>query len=290
MGLIQGAHGGPHRASSRGRDASAIHGSGDRRNEITVILGKKGAGKSTVARSLILDKPRRIIIDPMWEHARLGVTVDDFDAMVRYIRPLRHGRYAVVLRTLDDDDRDRALALVTEGKPTDPPLPNCTLLVDEIDRMCSAHSIPAPLHRIVNYGRHFSVSLIALARRPRAMHRDITAMADRIIVGEMQEPADLEYLAEFIGESLAERASGLAPREFLVWPDDLENSNNERHDESEKPAAVAVSAGAGQAARAPAEFPAGVSGGETEGHSSDEANAENVRSEGSSDGARLGAH
>ena len=192
-----------------------------RENVITVVVGKKGSGKTTLARDLVLAAPRRLIMDPMWEHTD-GVIVTSFAGFEAYVRPLRHARYAVICRFMDDDDRDAVVDLLTDGEPNNAPLPSVVVLLDEVDRMCSPSTIPEGLRRLVNYGRHFNVSLVAVARRPRQMHRDVTANADRICIGQTQEPRDLDYLAEFIGQELADRAAGLGEHEFVVWPDDLE--------------------------------------------------------------------
>lgn len=197
--------------------AEAMH--GERVNEIAVIIGIKGAGKSTQARRLLEGRERVIIIDPMWEHTQ-GVLVTSYRDLVDYIRPRRFMRYRVVLRTQSAEDRDAAIALATMGTPDDPPLPGCTIFIDEIDKLCSPSSLPAHLQRLVNYGRHYRVSLIAAARRPKRIHHDVTANADRILVGKVQEPADLDYLADYIGETLAARARALQKPQFVEWPKD----------------------------------------------------------------------
>ena len=195
-----------------------------RGNDITVIVGAKDSGKSTRAREIALERSRRIVIDPMREHSRLGVVVRSFDALVRYIEPLRHSRYAVVYQGMSEEDRDAIIALTVAGAPEQAALPDVTLFVDEIDRICSPQFIPEGLRMVVNYGAHYGVSLLAAARRPRSFHRDITANADRILVGRTQEPADADYLREFIGLELAERVKAIpvgAPGQFVDWPGDL---------------------------------------------------------------------
>jgi hypothetical protein len=126
---------------------------------------------------------------------------------------------------MDDDERDDVISLAVAGTPERPPLPGLLLVIDEIDRICTPHNIPDGLRRVINYGRHYGVSVLAACRRPRAMHRDVTANADRIVIGQTQEPGDLDYLREFIGENLARRAARLARFECVTWPEDLEGGD-----------------------------------------------------------------
>lgn len=194
---------------------------GDRSNTIYVIVGKKGSGKTTLAKKLHAQASRRITIDPMWEY-KDGVIVTTFDDLVSYVRPRRFAQYSVILRTMDDVERDNVIEFLTTGEPNTPTLPNVTILIDEIDRLCSPREITDELHRLVNYGRHYGVDLIAVSRRPRAMHRDITANADAIAIGQTQEPRDVDYLEEFVGPQLVAKARALPEYGFAVWPDDME--------------------------------------------------------------------
>lgn len=188
---------------------------------MTVIIGRKGFGKSTKARELVESEPRRIIFDPMREYTD-GVVVRSFEEAVEYLDRVRDRDYSVILRTLDPEDELRLIELAVHGEPESPLLPGVMLYVDEADRLCSPHRLPHGLFRAVNYGRHFGVSMIFVSRRPRRLHRDMTANADRIFVGKTQEPADLDYLAEFITRELSERAKAIeSPGEFIVFPDDI---------------------------------------------------------------------
>lgn len=195
-----------------------------RENDISVIVGRKRSGKSTLANKLLQERPRRIIIDPMFEHTS-GVIVRTCEEVINYIRPLRHGAFGVVLRALHRDEVLKTIAFLVAGDPERPPLPDTTLFVDEIDKLCSPNYMPPPLDDVVNYGRHFRISLIAVARRARSMHRDITANADRIYIGMTQEPADVDHLREFIGNGLAQRAKAIRTTGvFVCYPDDLDAS------------------------------------------------------------------
>ena len=192
----------------------------ERRNSITVIIGRKGCGKTTRAREEMRAASRLIILDPMLEYGADGVQCRTFAELARYVGPNRHARYRAVLQFLDDSDRDAAMSLATQGTPEAPALPDVLVVGEELNRICTPSTMTPELKRILFQGRHYTASFLGITQRPRAIHRDVTAMADKIIVGQTQEPRDLDYLAQFIGDELAARCKDLRVGEFIVWPDD----------------------------------------------------------------------
>lgn len=193
-----------------------------RRNDITVVIGRKESGKSTFARSLMPERRRRIIVDPMREHADQGVVIEDFDSLAAYLRARRFQDYAVAYWSLDEDEIMAAIALGTTGTPDAPPLPGVTYFLDEVDRLMSPSSTPEPLSRLINYGRHFGASAVAIARRFKAFPLDWRANMDRIAIFATMEPDDVAHLERTIGPELAERVRAIARvGERVTWPDDL---------------------------------------------------------------------
>lgn len=196
-----------------------------RQNDLTVIVGKKNCGKSSRARSVALTRPRRIYIDPMHEYTD-GVIIRDFASLAAYLRAHVHDKYAIVFRSMDDAEIMAAIAIATSGSPENPPLPGVTFIIDEADRICSARSLPEPLHRLINYGRHFQCSAIFIARRAKMLPGDLRANADRYIIGQTFEPGDVDYMREYIGEEKAQAVRDIPAREagrpgvFVEWPDD----------------------------------------------------------------------
>jgi len=71
-------------------------------------------------------------------------------------------------------------------------------LIDEIDMISSPTSIPKELDSLIRYGRHQEVDIIATARRPAEVHRNLTANSDDIYVYQTHEPRDLSYLSRFM--------------------------------------------------------------------------------------------
>ena len=66
--------------------------------------------------------------------------------------------------------------------------------IDELDKLCGARwgdaRMPPELSHLVNYGRHERVSMIATARRPRAVARGYTAESEMRLFN-MTERADI---------------------------------------------------------------------------------------------------
>lgn len=195
-----------------------------RENDVTIIVGRKNCGKSTRARELALERPRRIYIDAMHEYTD-GVIVRDFPSLAAYLRNKVYDRYSVVFRSMDEREILAAISIATHGSPESPPLPGVTYIIDEADRLCSARSNPDAIHHLANYGRHFGVSAIFIARRAKALPADIRASADRYIIGQTFEPGDVDYMREYIGDEKAEAVKAIPPRAdgqagvFVEWPD-----------------------------------------------------------------------
>lgn len=191
-----------------------------RQNSVTVILGKKGSGKSTQAKKLWAEASRRVCLDRNWEYDG-GVVVRDFASFVAYVSERgREKFFSVIVRTRDDEERDKILEFFTAADdPEQAPLPGTLVVVEEADTVWGPMGKHRGFSDLVNVGRHFQVSLVAISRRPRRLNRDVTANADELIIGRMQEPADREYLRELVGDRIADAIETLGEHDFVTWRD-----------------------------------------------------------------------
>lgn len=191
-----------------------------RHNTVTLFFGKKGGGKSTLARKLAgLQSRRRIYLDPMFE-VKEAVIARNFRALSSYVEQRNGQDFSIALRTLDVADELRVVDLLTHGDPERPLLPGTLLIADEMDRLCGPSSLPPAMHRLANYGRHFGISVMGIARSPKRIHPDFRRAADVIYVGQMNEPADVDYLNEYVGSDFCNRARSLQGYSFLRWPEE----------------------------------------------------------------------
>jgi len=161
-------------------------------NEIGLILGRKGTGKSSLARALINDKDRNIILDTFGDDYNLGGITSDVQHCAEYYNRVNgNNSFAIVFRPTNDSDCEAFFRFAKETRAV-------TIWIDEVDRYCGPHSINEDLKWMLNYGRHRAISTIGIARRAASVHRDFTANADWIAVHQTRENRDLQYLREFM--------------------------------------------------------------------------------------------
>jgi hypothetical protein len=89
--------------------------------------------------------------------------------------------------------------------------------IDEVDRVTSAGFAPPALDYLINQGRHVQVSMEVTSRRPAQIPRELTSQAHRFVVFRMTEPADLDYLQDYIGRAARESLPALTAYRSLEW-------------------------------------------------------------------------
>jgi hypothetical protein len=181
-----------------------------RENELIAIFGKKGGGKTSIAANFINNLNRLIIFDHNREYER-GLFVYNPQQLIDAIKKYHESAFRLIYRfdesmTLNEH-ADYFFRVVNTIK-------NFTLLYEEIDRVSGPRFMPVGLDNIVNVGRH---------KGPARVNRDLTSNADRIyIAGPLNEPNDINYLAEFVGSDCSEKLRQLNREEgkgseFLEW-------------------------------------------------------------------------
>ncbi len=178
---------------------------------LTLILGSVGMGKTTLARHLLVSRPKTIILDRKGEHHgdRITESLDDFLAV--FDEPLPR-RVSIVYR--DRQDAGNYVPYLFEF------LCDCqgwTIFIDEVDRYCSPHHIPQEFQNLINYRRHPppGLELILVARRAAAIHNDLSALASKICMFHTHEPGDLKYIRDCVGKEYADRCSKLGYHRYL---------------------------------------------------------------------------
>lgn len=189
------------------------------------ILGQKGAGKTTFARWLLAQTPRAVVVDRFLEYE--GAVTGSYDAALDYLAANWRGQFRLVCRFTSDlyyREMFRFLTYTAEKAPTLP----ISLIVEEADFFARTHYIEPSLHTAYNYGRHWDINLISVARVDTALHRDVIHCSDVLVVfrtrkfnADMRERFSQEELQRLI--HLEQLVPGVAPvkgKHYLTYPAD----------------------------------------------------------------------
>jgi hypothetical protein len=92
----------------------------------------------------------------------------------------------------------------------------CTLVIEEVDMYCSAQKPLPALDRLLRYGRHRDISVIAISRRPADVPRLLTAQADEVVTFQQTEPRDLAWIRARSGQEQMQQVQNLHPFQYLI--------------------------------------------------------------------------
>lgn len=182
--------------------------------KVIVIIGKRGCGKSYLARKLIGHEPRLLIFDTMSEYLD-GVVFEteelqQFKAFWKHVyrRPFR-----LIYRPLvPEKEIDEIAELVFL-------LGNMTFVVEEVDCYCTPYQISDAFAHIIQRGRHKNITLIAITQRPYGIHRLLTSQAKELYIFSTSEPRDREYLKSLLGQEIEAKLDALQPYQYVKWTD-----------------------------------------------------------------------
>lgn len=184
-------------------------------NDLVLIIGIRGCGKSTLSRALSSTFHREIIFDRLRER-RDGIIITDLNQFSRYWND-HHGdenfQIIIQLRSSRDDElfafeNNEILRIVYETglRKTEQGLDhqNTLLLFEELQFYCTPHSIIPYLKEAILTGRHSRLTIIGNTQRPANIHGDFKGNAHFVFAGQLVHKADVDYLK---GSILGEHAT-----------------------------------------------------------------------------------
>ncbi len=187
-------------------------------NEIIVILGKKGSGKSVMARHYVKDKRRLVVYDPMRQFSDCGVVISGRVDLLYYLRDNQRGSFRAVYQPeiglREDDFVKTEFREICQAVSC---LKNIYFMVDEIDNcLAPRQQDNGFFQNIIQRGRHDQISLVATTIRYTDVQRNLTAQADAIICFHTHEPSDVQYFKSYFGD-MARELPALPPFHFIKY-------------------------------------------------------------------------
>ena len=188
--------------------------------KITLVIGKRGSGKSYLVKHLIREARRLVVYDVMSEYKH-GVCFgpEDRQQMCDFWNKVYRGGFRIIYRPIQVKEEIDAIA---KGCFV---LGDVTFVIEEIDAVCTAWVMPEWMNYCVQRGRHKNIELIGVTPAPFGINRDLTRQAKRICVFNTNEPKDLDYLAALLGSDVKRIVPALGEYEFMEWIDGDEKCN-----------------------------------------------------------------
>lgn len=156
--------------------------------KIILIFGRTGSGKTFLAKKLISKFKRIIIIDKMLEYDSDTIFYN-FDSLLDYYLKNVPDEFIFVCRFENDSDIELLFKFCWYAK-------NLLLVVEESELYISPYQKQSNFLKLVRYGRHRAISIIAIARRVVELSNDVKANADEIISFKQILKKDIEYLKQ----------------------------------------------------------------------------------------------
>jgi len=185
--------------------------------KIILIFGKRGSGKSYLAKKRIEIEPRLVVFDTLGEYEN-GVIFgrENYEQYLEFWRKVYRGRFRLIYRPIIPTiEIEQICELVYT-------LGNCCFLVEEIECYCSAQQISDTFAKIVQLGRHKNITLIGISQRPYGINRLLTSQAKEIYIFNTNEPRDREYLRTLLGQEIEPKLDALKQYEYVHWQDGKE--------------------------------------------------------------------
>jgi len=186
----------------------------EKESEVTVILGRRGTGKTHKTKELLNEWRKNFVVWDFVGEYDEGTIISDVKVFYDQVKfSVEHEEsIKIILRIIADRDLFENICRVVEdiGKS----LGDVLYIVEEVDSVSSPNYCPASMESIIRYGRHSHVSFIGTSRRPADIPRILTSQGDYLYLFSIREPIDLKYLKMYAS----------------IDPEDVKNLSKKKHE------------------------------------------------------------
>lgn len=169
-------------------------------NDSIVILGRRGSGKTSIAKFLI-----KILSDPEYN---FRFTILDIVGNLQEFEGAPNVQYYLI----DPNDRDGVDMVVDMALKEG----NQMVVLDEADRF--RHYDTSKLSELVNIGRNFNVGYMTTARRTANIPKDYIVNSNWVVIFKHTWPEDIDRIIEWLNVDEG-MIRALRPFEFILVHD-----------------------------------------------------------------------
>jgi Cdc6-like AAA superfamily ATPase len=182
------------------------------KNEKTIIFGMSGSGKTVLTKILSRDIKRVIVIDPEYNFEDDTDNLLSFDNVCNLADFLKDNFNSDFRICTIDDEKSESIFAIAEI------VQNVTVVIDEVDLICSPTTISPFFKNIIKRGRRKGIHLIVNSRRPAEVHRLLTSQASEVYCFRTKEPSDIKYLQKYTSTDLIDVVKTLPDLSFVHYP------------------------------------------------------------------------
>lgn len=191
---------------------------------VSLLVGRRGTGKTTRLRKLIKGERRLIVFSPIpeWPDLDLVRNLKDLAYLVRRDRAFR------IQYMPPDDQEAHALDALCRSVlfPLQQPYfegvrraQKLCLVVDELNlAFGSRRESAAPaFRRAVLQGRHYGLELIGATQRPALVSPDFRDNCEALYIGALSDATSLGAIGQLVGREHLDQVRQLKGYECLCW-------------------------------------------------------------------------
>ena len=188
-----------------------------RSTDVILALGRRGCGKSFLAKNIQKIHPRRIIFDTVNEYSKdsNNSVVYNFNEFADAIlRNEDRNEFEIIFQFDPEEDNpelifDQALKVLYYRR-------DVLIVIEEVQTFSSPHYLGKWLRNCLLKGRHQNLALLFTTQRPGELHKTILSQCSHIFAGQIHETNDLNYISKFIGVN-SEKLINLKKEYFLLF-------------------------------------------------------------------------
>jgi ABC-type dipeptide/oligopeptide/nickel transport system ATPase component len=181
-------------------------------------MGRRGCGKSYLAKKIQEMWPKRVIIDSLREYSD-GIIVrnfDDFCAQMELFKKNNTPKFNLIFQfppgvIANIEIFNQILKVCYHFR-------NIQVVIEEIQKYSSPHQLPTWLEECVFTGRHANMSLLFTTQRPGMVNKGILSQCAHIFIGPLTDGNDLRYVSAFLNEETQKLVS-IPERQFIYFKD-----------------------------------------------------------------------
>jgi len=179
---------------------------------IVLIFGKRGSGKSELAKILIQVPKRLFIYDTIGEYTS-GVIITDLKQLNEYWPKIHRSNFRIIYQPVDPEgDFDSICRVVASCE-------DLTFVVEELDRFARPLAMSLAFKEIVQRGRHHRVELIGITQRPHGIDKLLTSQSKQMFIFNTTEPRDIDYFKDVVGYEVVKKIAALEQYQYVKCQD-----------------------------------------------------------------------